>query len=117
MKLSSRVQVESHDSIGFGESYHASLCPIYEKKMDEKSKIDLYVALWISIKAMNDSIGPKRVGNFIFGFQLYSKIFFPDTALLINIQGQNTLSTLERKWLVLWWSKKYVKLLLQNLTQ
>ncbi len=49
--------VESHNSIGSGERYHATSRRIFYKTKHENSKMHRKIALRISVKAMNDTMG------------------------------------------------------------
>lgn len=51
--------VESHNSLGSGERYHEPLRRIFRKIKRETPRINNNVALRISIKAMNDTLGPE----------------------------------------------------------
>ncbi len=50
--------VESHNSIGSGERYHAPLRRVFNKIVPEDPKIDRKTALQLAVKAMNDTMGP-----------------------------------------------------------
>lgn len=51
--------IESHNSLGPGESYHAYLRRVYNKVLSDYKDIDEPTALSISVEAINDCTGPK----------------------------------------------------------
>jgi transposase InsO family protein len=50
---------ESHNSLGTGERYHGPLRRIFKKVSDEYPSVSADLQLALSVKAMNDSIGPE----------------------------------------------------------
>ena len=50
--------VESHNSLGLGERYHAPLRKIYERVRATVTSIDAETALRLAVKTMNDTMGP-----------------------------------------------------------
>ena len=50
--------VESHNSIGVGERYHAPLRQVFDKVMTDHPSLDPEVALRLATKALNDTSGP-----------------------------------------------------------
>ena len=51
--------VESHNSIGSGERYHAQLRRVFNKIILEDPKIERKMALQLAVKARNDTMGPE----------------------------------------------------------
>ena len=50
--------VESHNSIGNGERYHSPLRRIFNKINHDQPSLDFEYALRLSVKSMNDTMGP-----------------------------------------------------------
>ena len=51
--------IESHNSIGAGERYHAPLRRIYDKVLFDFPNLDKHLGLKLAVKAMNDTMGPE----------------------------------------------------------
>lgn len=51
--------IESHNSLGIGERYHQPLRQTYRKILVEHSNADPSLALALSVKALNDTLGPE----------------------------------------------------------
>lgn len=51
--------VESHNALGSGERYHSYLKQVYTKVCDSQPDVDRKHALRLSVKAFNDTAGPK----------------------------------------------------------
>jgi Reverse transcriptase (RNA-dependent DNA polymerase) len=51
--------IESHNSLGIGERYHAPLRQVYDKILADFPGTDAVVALQLAVKTMNDSLGPE----------------------------------------------------------
>lgn len=51
--------VESHHLLGLGERYHAPLRQVYLKIRHEHPEVDKITALRLSVKALNDTMGPE----------------------------------------------------------
>jgi hypothetical protein len=51
--------IESHNSIGSGERYHAQLRHIYTNIRMDYPELDSNLGLRLSIEAMNDTMGPE----------------------------------------------------------
>lgn len=51
--------VESHNAIGSGERYHAPLRRIYLKILEDYPHLDQDIALQLSVKSINDTMGPE----------------------------------------------------------
>jgi hypothetical protein len=51
--------IESHNSLGIGERYHAPLRQIFRKIMHESPHADIELALKVAIKTLNDTLGPE----------------------------------------------------------
>ncbi len=63
--------VELHNSLGSGEWYHAPLCRIFNKIKHANPKMDRKIALRISVKAMNATMGPNGLVHPIFCSDVY----------------------------------------------
>ena len=51
--------IEAHSSLGLGERYHQPLHQTFRKIMADHKKTDRDLALALSVKAMNDTLGPE----------------------------------------------------------
>lgn len=51
--------IESHNSLGVGERYHQPLRKTYRKIFAAHPKADPTLALAVSVKALNDTLGPE----------------------------------------------------------
>ena len=61
--------IEAHSSLGLGERYHLPLRQTFRKIMAQHKKTDCDLALTLSVKAMNDTLGPEGLipSGFVFG--------------------------------------------------
>lgn len=53
--------MESHNSLGVGERYHEPLRQIFDKIITDHPQIDPEVALRLTVKSMNDLMGPEGI--------------------------------------------------------
>ena len=51
--------VESHNSLGVGERHHKPLHDIYRKPKIDHPKLQRQILLALSVKAINDTLGPE----------------------------------------------------------
>lgn len=63
------IGVEAHSSIGLGERYHEPLRSTFRKIINSRPDIEEDLVLSLSLKAMNDTIGPKDfvLSGLVFG--------------------------------------------------
>jgi len=65
--------VESHNSLGCGERYHAPLRRIFEKIKYAEPNIESRLALRLAIKAMNDTMNPEGLVPSLLVFGVYPR--------------------------------------------
>jgi hypothetical protein len=66
--------IESHNSLTVGERYHESLRRIYRKVRHDFPTITEALALSLSNKAMNDTIGPEGLVSTLLVFGIISRL-------------------------------------------
>jgi len=87
--------VESHNSIGNGERYHAPLRRIFNKVKYENPKMDRNVALKLAVKACNDTLGPEGLVPSVLVFGCMPR--FPSVDSTIPAQKERMLALQEAR--------------------
>ncbi|KAI1007041.1 hypothetical protein K3495_g1179 [Podosphaera aphanis] len=72
------VPVESHNLIGLVERYHGPLRRIYNIIISETPGIDKHLALQMTFKALNDSVGPDGLVPTLLVFSAYPRMVESD---------------------------------------
>lgn len=70
-----RTGVEAHSSLNIGERYHEPLRKTFRKLMSAYPKADKHLTLSLSVKAMNDTLGPAGVVPSALVFGEYPPVF------------------------------------------
>ena len=70
-----RTGVEAHSSLGLGERYHQPLRTTYRKLMLAHPGADKELTLAVTVKAMNDTLGPEGIVPSALVFGEYPQIF------------------------------------------
>lgn len=72
--MTKEVSVESHNSIGIVERYHAPLRRAYEILRSEFERFLKDVILQMAVKAVNDTVGPDGIVSTLLDFGAYPKM-------------------------------------------
>lgn len=88
--------VESHNAIGPGERYHAPLRHIFLKILEDYPNLNQEIALQLSVKSMNDTMGPEGLVPSLLVFGQLPRFPPHSTPLLSHSERMNAM-TIARK--------------------
>lgn len=89
--------VESHNAIGPGERYRAPLRRIYNKILEDHPDLDPKIALQLSVKSMNDTMGPDGLVPSLLVFGQLPRFSPHNTELLSHRNIMNAMSLARRE--------------------
>jgi len=95
LKLSA---VESHDSVGSGECYHAPLRLLYNKIHFSSPNLGIQFCFRLALKAMNNNMNPEGLVPSLLVFGVLSRFPVVNTQLPTQVDGWGHWKWREQRW-------------------
>ena len=89
--------IESHNSLGVGEKYHAPLRRVYRKIRNEEPKLEKSTVLQLANKAINDTMGPEGLVPSLLDFGCVPRLPSGSSELPGQKERMNALQTARRE--------------------